>query len=90
MMTKASLLVLFLCFFLTIGFPTQVVNHHDDDDDDDDDGDDDDDDDSTWFSFAQKAKSSNLVVSGSHLCNYQIHDNDDENFCDDDNDEHYS
>ena len=39
MMTKASLLVLFLCFFLTIGFPTQVVNH--DDNDDDDNGDDD-------------------------------------------------
>ena len=26
MMTKASLLVLFLCFFLAIGFPTQVAN----------------------------------------------------------------
>ena len=44
MMTKASLLVLFLCFSLTIGFPTQVANDHGGDefkeDDDEEDNDD--------------------------------------------------
>ena len=36
MMTKASLLVLCLCFFLTIGFPTQVFIDDPDEEDDDD------------------------------------------------------
>ena len=36
MMTKASLLVLFLCVFLTIGFPTQVANDDGGDEDEED------------------------------------------------------